>query len=69
MNGFIEIIDQNKRRRFINISHIEEIAEIDENICYIYLAFNSPNAVEQDYFIINKPYDEIVSLIKKGGAE
>ena len=63
MKRFIEIIDSNKKRRFLNIDHIEEVVESNENSCYIYMAFNSPNNEEQDYFLVDKPYDEIVSMI------
>lgn len=63
MKRFIEIIDSNNNRRFLNINHIEEIAEKDENNCYIYMAFNVLDAIEQDYFLVNKPYNEIISLI------
>ena len=70
MSGFIEICPIfNRSRRFINIKHIEEVVEIDENSCRIFMAFNVPDATEQDYFDVDKPYDEIVSMIKKGGAE
>lgn len=70
MSGFIEIRPIfNNSRRFINIKHIEEVVEIDENSCRIFMAFNVPDATEQDYFDADKPYDEIVSMIKKGGAE
>ena len=63
MKRFIEIIDSNNNRRFLNINHIEEIVEKDENNCYIYMAFNVPDAIEQDNFLVNKPYNEIISLI------
>lgn len=70
MSGFIEILPtSNKNRRFINIKHIEEVVEVDEKHCRIFMAFNVPDAMEQDYFEVDKPYDEIVSMIKKGGAE
>lgn len=67
--NFIEIVDKNRKRRFINVDFIEEIAEIDEERCYIYLGFNCPNAIEQDYFEVNIPYARLVSMIRKGGAE
>lgn len=70
MCGFIEIkaFDADNRR-FVNIRHIEEVVEVDKNMCRIYMAFNVPDAVEQDYFEVNQTYDEIVSMIRKGGAE
>lgn len=65
MNGFIEIIDSNKKRRYLNINYIEEVAESDNDSCYIYMAFNCPDATDQDYFIVKRPYDEIVDIIKR----
>lgn len=64
MERFIEVIDLNKKRIFLNINYIEEVVELDENSCYIYMAFNCPDAIEQDYHIVERPYDEIVALIK-----
>ncbi len=70
MSGFIEIIPKwDKKRRFINIRHIEEVVEVDENTCRVFMAFNVPDATEQDYFEVDKPYDEIISMIKKGGVQ
>ena len=31
--------------------------------CYIYLAFNTPNAIEQDYFEVTESYDSIIEKI------
>ena len=68
--SFMEVVDSQDKRHLINIRHIEEIAEIDDKSCYIYLAFNCPNANEQDYYLINEPYEVIKALIKaKRGAE
>ena len=70
MKGFIEIVDSYKKRRLLNIRHIEEVAERDESSCVIYLMHNSPDSVEQDYFIVQEPYDVIKTLLeKKEGAE
>lgn len=60
---FIQIVDKNRKKRLVNIDYIEEIAEIDSERSYIYLAFNAPNAVEQDYFEVNIPYSKLVSMI------
>lgn len=65
MKGFIEIIDKNSKRRFLNVRHIEEVCEIGEHHCDIYMAFNCPNAVDKDYFQVRKSYDEIVALIER----
>ena len=64
MSGFIEIIDKNKNRRLLNIRYIEEVAEsITKDGCYIYLAFNTPNATEQDYYEVAESYNSIIEKI------
>lgn len=64
MSGFIEIIDKNKNRRLLNVRHIEEVAEkITKDGCYIYLAFNTPNAIEQDYFEVAESYSSVIEKI------
>jgi hypothetical protein len=64
MSGFIEITDKNKCRRLLNVRHIEEVAEnITKDGCYIYLAFNTPNATEQDYFEVAESYEAIIDKI------
>ncbi len=68
MSTFIEIKNNEGKRRFVNTRHIEEIIE-NENGCTIYFAFNVPDAIEQDYIATKMSYDEIVSMILKGGAE
>ncbi len=69
MKNFIEVIDRDRKKHLINIQHIEEIAEKDENWCFIYLDVVN-NGETQDYYVINEPYEVIKSLIKeKEGAE
>lgn len=69
MKDFIEIV-ANKKRRLLNIRYIEEVAEHDDSCCFIYLAHNCPDAVSQDYYLVDKPYEVIKMLIKgKEGAE
>ena len=64
MSGFIEIVDKNKNRRLLNVRYIEEVSEkITKDGCYIYLAFNAPNAIEQDYFEVAESYDAITEKI------
>ena len=64
MSGFIEVVDKNKRRRLLNIKHIEEVMEnITKGGCCIYLAFNTPNAIEQDYIEVSETYNSIVGKI------
>lgn len=66
MRGFIEISNEYGNKVLLNIRYIEEVREHpDTDICTIYLAFNCPNATDQDYLRVNKPYKEIVSLIEK----
>lgn len=71
MSKFIEIkAFGSENRRFVNTKHIEEVVEVDENMCRIYMAFSVPDADEQDYFEVDMPYDEVVAMIKKeGGAD
>lgn len=55
MKGFIEVeMQKDNEKRLINIRHIEEVADN-----YIYLAFNSPNSIEQDYVQCKETYEEI----------
>lgn len=66
MKGFIEITHKScGARRLINIRHIEEVIENADGACTIYMAFNVPNAIEQDYIDTDKSFDEIVELIKE----
>ena len=64
MKGFIEITDKSGVKHLINIRYIEEVAEADDGDgCWIYLAFNYPNATEQDYFRVSEPYEVIKKLL------
>ena len=64
MSGFIEIVDKNKCRRLLNIKHIEEVAEkITKDGCYIYMAFSTPNSIEQDYFEVAESYEKIIGKL------
>jgi hypothetical protein len=68
--GFIEVVDKVKKRHLINIRYIEEVIESDRDGCYIYLGHNSPNATEQDYYLVDEPYETIKRLIEvKEGTE
>ena len=62
--GFIEIKDTKGKLHYININHIEEVVETEKG-CTIYFAFSVPDAIEQDYITINKPYDEVKTMIIK----
>ena len=68
MRNFIEVTDGNGKRHLINIRHIEEIAECNENECLIY--FDVACGESAEFYRINEPYEVIKMLIeKKGGAE
>ena len=68
MKGFIEVVDERNKRHLINIMHIEEIVECDENKCFIYLdVVNSGET--QDYYVIHEPYDAIKMLIERKAVE
>ena len=69
MSKFIEVLCKDNLRHLINIRYIEEVAEWDEDNCYIYLAHNSPDAVTQDYFLVNEPYEVIKKLVELKGGE
>lgn len=69
MNGFIEFVGSDKKRRLVNTRHIEAIVERGELSCYIYLTHNCPSVREQDYFVVSEPYEVIKMLIEKEGAE
>ena len=63
MKNFIEVTDSNEKKHLINIQHIEEIAEKDDNSCYIYLDVVN-NGETQDYYLITEPYEAIKKLIE-----
>ena len=68
MRNFIEVTDRNGKRHLININHIEEIAECNENECLIYFDVACGESV--DSYRINEPYEVMKLVIEsKGGAE
>lgn len=68
MKNFIEVVDREEKKHLINIQHIEEIAQKDENWCFIYLDVVN-NGETQDYYVINEPYEAIKKLIELKGGE
>lgn len=69
MRGFIEIPVEYGNKTLLNVRYIEEVREhADDDTCTIYLAFISPNCIEQDYIKCTKSYNEIVKLIEKAGV-
>lgn len=64
IKGFIEITDKSGVKHLVNIRYIEEVAESDNGDgCWIYLAFNCPDANAQDYFRVSEPYEVIKKLL------
>ena len=61
MAKFIELPLIDGQTVCINANYIEEIRSIDENTCIIYMAFNIPDAVDQDTLKVNLPYSTVVS--------
>jgi hypothetical protein len=66
MRGFIEVPFGCGNKILLNVRYIEEVREnIVDETCTIYIAFNCPNATEQDHLQVKKSYREIVSLIER----
>ena len=63
MSKFVEVTDGKGKRHLINIRHIEEIAEKDDNSCFIYLDVVN-NCETQNYYVIHEPYEVIKKLIE-----
>lgn len=63
MKNFIEVTDSNGNRHLINILHIEEIAEKNEDSCWVYLDVVT-NGQAQNFYSINETYDAIKKLIE-----
>ena len=61
MNQFIEVTVRGQRV-LVNLDHVEEIRE-GYGECVIYYAFNSSEAVEQNYIKPDQSYDEVIGRI------
>lgn len=61
MAKFIELPLIDGQMVCINANYIEEIRSIDDNTCIIYMAFNVPDAEDQDTIKVNMPYGAVVS--------
>lgn len=68
MSGFIKITDKDGNRRLLNVNYIEEVLDLDNGKSEINLAFNCPNATEQDNIIVNIPFDELAEMIRNAGG-
>lgn len=68
MSAFIKITDTTGNRRLINVNYIEEVLDLDNGKSEINLAFNCPNATEQDSVIVNVSFDKLVEMILNAGV-
>lgn len=64
MKGFIEVTTENGTH-LLNVKHIEDVWKDEDGECTIYLAFNVPDAVEQDYILPYESYDEVKKKIEE----
>ena len=71
MKGFIEVTTENGTH-LLNMKYIEDVWEDKGDVwedkggeCTIYLAFNAPDAVKQDYILPYESYDEVKKKIEE----
>ena len=64
MKGFIEVTAKNGTH-LLNVKYIEDVWEDEDGECTIYLAFNAPDAVKQDYILPYESYDEVKKKIEE----
>ena len=64
MKGFIEVTTKNGTH-LLNMKYIEDVWEDEDGECTIYLAFNAPDAVKQDYILPYESYDEVKKKIEE----
>ena len=64
MKGFIEVTTENGTH-LLNMKYIEDVWEDKGGECTIYLAFNAPDAVKQDYILPYESYDEVKKKIEE----
>ena len=69
MSAFIKITDKDGNRRLLNVNYIEEVIDLDNGKSEINLAFNCPNATEQDNIIVNIPFDELAEMIRNAESD
>ena len=65
LKGFIEIKSRDGHKLLLNVNFIEEVIGKDSGSCHIYMAFNCPNAYDQDHFLADMSYEEVCDLIDK----
>ena len=67
MADFIQVHAKSTGKAFlINLNWVEEIIDYDEGPT-IFLAFNIPDAVEQDYLETEESYEDIFNMIRRCG--
>ena len=64
MKGFIEVTAENGTH-LLNVKHIEDVWKDKDGKCTIFLAFNVPGAVEQDYITPYESYGEVKRMIEE----
>ena len=64
MKSFIEVTTENGTH-LLNMKYIEDVWEDEDGECTIYLAFNAPDAVKQDYILPYESYDEVKKKIEE----
>lgn len=64
MKGFIEVTTENGTH-LLNMKYIEDVWEDEDGECTIYLAFNAPDAVKQDYILPYESYNEVKKKIEE----
>lgn len=70
MIKFIESKNEDGRRVCINVNHILSVDETGENRCLVITDIPPANgSIVPFYYTVNKPYDEVVALIKGGVQE
>lgn len=60
MKGFIEITGNSGKPRLINIRYIEEVAELDDGACEIYIHADAYLRI-----MVHLPYNRVVEMIKE----
>lgn len=64
MAKFIQV-HVNGQAHFINLDWIEGIRADEHNSAMIYFAFNNPNCLEQDSYVVDETYDDLVYMIRR----
>lgn len=69
MPKFIEVTGRDGVKRLINVNMIEEVQADEEGGATIYLAFNCPNAFDQDYVRTRESYSQIERMLLGGDED